>query len=109
MNGIEWFSDLQAEVDRAQQRYADLLAERDRLRAGVKHAIETLSESAPDAPGVLATVALMQLALDGQMQLDVSPETGDGDEASNTTPAMMAMQYRAIAQLDESPDMGDVS
>jgi hypothetical protein len=41
-----------------------VVAERDRLKAVVKHAIETLSESAADAPGVLATVDLMRLALD---------------------------------------------
>ena len=41
-----------------------VVAERDRLKSVVKHAIETLSESAADAPGVLATVDLMRLALD---------------------------------------------
>jgi len=51
-------------------------AERDRLRKVIEHAIDTLTESAPSAPGVLATVALMRLALDPS-QLDVSADIGD--------------------------------
>jgi hypothetical protein len=41
-----------------------VVAERDRLKSVVEHAVETLSESASGAPGVLATVDLMRLALD---------------------------------------------
>jgi chromosome segregation ATPase len=71
----------EAERDRLRDDYqgvAELLVERDRLRKVVEHAIDTLTESAPSAPGVLATVALMRLALD-PTELDVSADIG-GEE-----------------------------
>jgi hypothetical protein len=59
---------------------ADVVAERDRLRAVVEHAINTLTGSARSAPGVLATVSLMQLALIPTTdQVDISADIG-GEE-----------------------------
>jgi hypothetical protein len=55
---------MHARLDEVQREQTLLIAERVRLRAVVEHAIETLSESAASAPGVLATVDLMRLALD---------------------------------------------
>jgi hypothetical protein len=42
----------------------ELRSENERLRKVVEQVVDTLTESAPSAPGVLATVALMRLALD---------------------------------------------
>jgi hypothetical protein len=75
VSDVEHFSDLRDEVDRAAQRYADLLAERDRLRAAARMLLADA-----DFTGALDTMAPVPIN-----RLVALKAALDGDAGTSTT------------------------
>jgi hypothetical protein len=77
---FEHFGDLHYEVDRASQRYAELAAERDRLRAVVDDALaglRQLTDACREAGEHETADAMAQVYRTLVAQLDVSPAGED--------------------------------